>query len=353
GVVTEFTVGIPHFSQLSGITTGPDGNLWFTNTNYVRIGRITPLGLVTEFSTGITGGGLRGIAAGPDGALWFAEFFGAKIGRITTAGVITEFPVCCTTPTPGAYGITAGPDGNLWFTEAAAPLSIPPPIGRITPAGIVTEFSTPTLPTNGSVPTGITAGPDGNLWFAEQSGNRIGRITPLGVITEFATGITAGAAPFGITAGPDGNLWFTELTGNRIGRITTGLTAPGASFFALAPCRVLDTRNPPASLGGPPLQPAGSPDRLFNVASTCGILTNATAISANVTVTNTGGGGYLSLYRGDGARTGTYSISFLAGQTRANNALVQLALDLSGSIRVQNTAPGNVDFILDVNGFFR
>ena len=67
----------------------------------------------------------------------------------------------------------------------------------------------------------------------------------------------------------------------------------------------------------------------------------------------TEGSGYLSLYRGDGARTGTYSISFLAGQTRANNAVVQLALDLSGSFKVQNTAPGNVDFILDVNGYFR
>jgi hypothetical protein len=32
---------------------------------------------------------------------------------------------------------------------------------------------------------------------------------------------------------------------------------------------------------------------------------------------------------------------------------VQLALDGSGSLGVQNTAPGDVDFILDVNGFFR
>lgn len=133
----------------------------------------------------------------------------------------------------------------------------------------------------------------------------------------------------------------------------TGTAATGSAFFDLTPCRVLDTRNPTGPLGGPALQPAGSPDRAFVVTGMCGIPADATAISVNVTVTNTAGGGYLSLYRGDGVGPGTYSISFAAGQTRANNAIVQLALDVSGSLKVQNTAPGNVDFILDVDGFFR
>jgi streptogramin lyase len=34
-----------------------------------------------------------GITTGPDGALWFTEQNASKIGRITTAGVITEFPL--------------------------------------------------------------------------------------------------------------------------------------------------------------------------------------------------------------------------------------------------------------------
>ena len=34
-----------------------------------------------------------GITAGPDGNLWFTELTGNNTGRITTAGVITEFPV--------------------------------------------------------------------------------------------------------------------------------------------------------------------------------------------------------------------------------------------------------------------
>jgi streptogramin lyase len=36
-----------------GVATGPDGNLWFTESaNPGAIGRITPAGTVTTFSTG-------------------------------------------------------------------------------------------------------------------------------------------------------------------------------------------------------------------------------------------------------------------------------------------------------------
>jgi streptogramin lyase len=214
-IVAEFSTGITAGAQPLGITTGPDGNLWFTESGGDRIGRITSLGVVTEFSSGITGGaGLRGIAAGPDGNLWFTEINIDRIGRITPLGVVTEFSFGITA---GAepYGITAGADGNLWFTEYNGNR-----IGRITPSGVVTEFSIGITP--GAQPYGITAGPDGNLWFTELNGNRIGRITSSGVVSEFSTGITGGAGPFDITAGPDGdsNLWFTEINIGRIGRIT-------------------------------------------------------------------------------------------------------------------------------------
>ena len=34
-----------------------------------------------------------GITAGPDGTLWFVESNANKVGQITTAGMITEFPI--------------------------------------------------------------------------------------------------------------------------------------------------------------------------------------------------------------------------------------------------------------------
>jgi uncharacterized repeat protein (TIGR01451 family) len=208
GTFVEFTIPTGG-SRPTGITAGPDGNLWFAENNGNKIGRITPAGVITEFGIP-TGSALPfRITAGPDGNVWFTELSGNKIGRITPAGAITEFVIPTASSRP--LGITAGPDGNLWFTE-----EIGNKIGRITPAGAITEFALPT----GGGPSGIASGSDGNLWFPEIDGNRIGRITPAGVITEFALP-TAGSQPRdGIASGPDGNIWFTEYAGNRIGQIT-------------------------------------------------------------------------------------------------------------------------------------
>jgi streptogramin lyase len=207
--ITEFPIPTPSFSEF--VTTGPDGNVWFTEGHAAnKIGRITPAGTITEFSIPTANSGLVGITAGPDGNLWFVERFPNQIGRITPTGAVTEFPI--PSPNSDAFMIVAGPDGNLWFTEATAGK-----IGRITPTGVVTEFS---LGMPGDHPETITAGPDGNLWFTEVTGNKIGRITPTGTITEFLLP-TADSQPEWITTGPDGNLWFVENTLNQVGRITT------------------------------------------------------------------------------------------------------------------------------------
>jgi streptogramin lyase len=212
GVVTEFTDGITYPGAPNGIALGPDGNLWFGEAySGNRLGKITPDGVVTEFSNNISTSP-QFMAAGSDGNMWFTEF-ATIIGRVTPAGVVTEFTNGIS-PNVFLDGITAGPDGNIWFTEGGAIARI----GRITPAGVVTEFSVGITPD--SNPIDITTGPDGNLWFTEYNGNRIGRITPAGIVTEFSAGITLNSQPGDITAGPDGNLWFTELNALRVARIT-------------------------------------------------------------------------------------------------------------------------------------
>ncbi len=206
-------------SNPTGITRGPDGNLWFVEMYGNRIGRITPTGAMTFWTIPTPESRPADITAGPDGALWFTETEPGTIGRITTSGAITEYRLPHGTEPAGAgpYGITAGPDGNVWYADQYRDL-----IGRITPAGVITEYPLPpllTTPPTCKCPLKITAGPDGNLWFTEQLVDQIGRITPEGVITEFAVP-TVDGHPDDITAGPDGNVWFTERYGEHIGRIT-------------------------------------------------------------------------------------------------------------------------------------
>ena len=209
GKFTTFPIPTPNAGPWC-LTLGPDGNLWFTELEGNKIGKVTPKGDITEFPVPLKKSGPYSIVTGSDGALWFTEYNRHHIGRITTKGEITEFPI----PKHGEdgpggpRGICLGADGAVWFTEWAANK-----IGRMTTKGEVTEFD---MPTPRSGPIGIAAGPDGNIWFCENKGGKIGRITPEGKITEYP--VAEGSEPMSIIAGPDGNMWFTDLK-DRIGHI--------------------------------------------------------------------------------------------------------------------------------------
>jgi hypothetical protein len=235
------------------------------------------------------------IVAGPDGNLWFQYGSGLKVGRLTTAGVYTEFELISGTD---VHDIAAAVDGNLWATHSDF---VDAWVSRITPFGQVTEYPLPAL----SIPRGIVAGPDGAIWFAN---------------------------------------------GFNVGRINPGAT-PSASFFSIAPCRVLDTRNAAGPLGGPAL--AGGAARTFSIAGPCAIPTTAPAIAGNVTVTRPTAAGYLTLYPSGATPPVASVINFRPGQTRANNAI--FLLGFAGGLDVFAGLPGgnSVDFILDLNGYFQ
>ena len=60
----------------------------------------------------------RSIIAGPDGDLWFTEENLRRLGRITTAGVVTEYPLTLANAGRPAE-IARGPNRTLWITTAA------------------------------------------------------------------------------------------------------------------------------------------------------------------------------------------------------------------------------------------
>jgi streptogramin lyase len=208
GVITEFTLS----TQPNDITAGPDGNLWFTEGTASKIARITPAGVITEFPLAVNHGP-NSITSGPDGNLWFAESTN-KIGRMTTTGDVTEFPISISNCFP--QGITSGPDGNVWFLETNS--NVGPNtnyVVKVDPSGTMTPFAIPM--TANQFPAKITSGHDGNLWFTEPGTNHVGKATVSGTFAEFAVGF----APVGIAAGPDGNVWYAVSGGvGKIGRIT-------------------------------------------------------------------------------------------------------------------------------------
>ena len=200
------------------LVTGPDGNLWYTASDNT-INKRDSSGTITQYSSSIFGYGTLAddITVGPDGALWFTlegPTTSNYIGRITTSGVITSYQLLSEAR---PAGIVSGPDGALWFTERGNGGKI----GRITTSGSLTEYD---IPTSNAEPWNLTVGSDGALWFVENSvsANKIGRITTSGVFSEY-TIPTASSEPYDIVAGPDNAVWFTEGGTNKIGRLTTPL----------------------------------------------------------------------------------------------------------------------------------
>jgi streptogramin lyase len=210
--IAEFP-GVAAGSAPFGITVGPDGNVWFTETQGNQIGMMNPTThAVSEFPIPTASSSPTGITTGPDGNLWFTEAAADQIGMISPGShAITEFPVPTASSQPAE--ITSGPDGNLWFTEPAANQ-----VANINPSThVVTELL---VRTKSCSPVGIAAGPDGNVWFTENNSNKVSSVNPTThIINEYVTPKGTTTQPYGITAGPDGNMWFTEANGNRVGNI--------------------------------------------------------------------------------------------------------------------------------------
>ncbi len=123
-----------------------------------------------------------------------------------------------------------------------------------------------------------------------------------------------------------------------------------ASLYTVTPCRLLDTRDPIGTSGGPALS-AGS-DRTFPIAGRCGIPAGAKAVSVNVTVTGPTSPGFLTLYPGATALPPVSTINYSPGQTRANNAVIRLGA--AGDLTARcGQGSGTVNLVLDVNGYLQ
>jgi len=145
--------------------------------------------------------------------------------------------------------------------------------------------------------------------------------------------------------------WNYRPSGSLAWALTPTPPAPTATrYYAVAPCRLADTRNPAGPSGGPALSAGAS--RSFPVTGLCTIPADARAVAVNVTVVGPTRAGNLRLYPAGAALPNASVVNFAASRTRANNALA--ALGAGGQVTVQCDMPsGTTHFVLDVAGYFR
>jgi virginiamycin B lyase len=232
-VLNNFTVPTAG-SQPSGITSAPDGFLYFTEQtpSAGNIGRLSTGGSFTEFNIaskgGTTGNFAVSITAGPNGNLWFTERGTAPgVGTMPLSGTaVTEYHIAGSAP---AF-ITKGPVINtLVFTDPGHNA-----VGQITTTGTVTET---TLTTANANPQGIAvlAGDTNHAYVVEHDASKIAVFDAVAnaITAEVAT-TTPNAGPTTAVQGPDGALWFTENNAAQLGRMTT---SRNITEYSLAPAK--------------------------------------------------------------------------------------------------------------------
>jgi hypothetical protein len=132
-------------------------------------------------------------------------------------------------------------------------------------------------------------------------------------------------------------------------------------FYNLAtPCRAVDTR----STNAPPV-PAATERKFIIKSGACPIPTDAKTVTLSVTVLSATYDGFLVLWPTNGTYPPSSNLTFLAGETIANGAIVPLCalgatypLCPSGtpdlSVAYGNAfSIGSVHVVLDITGYFK
>lgn len=171
-----------------------------------------------------------------------------------------------------------------------------------------------------------------------------GAIVPLGAGSTLDLAVLAAFAG----AGPTGGNLIVDVTGYFT-------SAPGMKFFAITPCRVVDTST---GLGGfTGMLPDGPAVTKFTIkgAAPCGIPLDAAAIAVNATAVNTLSQGFFTLFPSNAPIPNTSSVNFFGGDTIGNGAIVPLApgaLDLTVLAAYAGT-PNGAFLQLDLTGYFK
>jgi hypothetical protein len=193
--------------------------------------------------------------------------------------------------------------------------------------------------------TVVPHGPLGYLttWPAGQAQPFVSTLNaPTGTVVANAAIVPAGSPNGGIS------VYATDTT-DLIIDVNGYFAAPapaGLSFYTLSPCRVADTRNATAALGGPVMSP-GQTRPLPVPASACAAPA-APAYSLNATVVPAGMLGYLSLWPAGGSQPLVSTLNSLDGSIVANGAIVPASS--TGAISAYVT--DQTHLILDINGYF-
>jgi hypothetical protein len=132
----------------------------------------------------------------------------------------------------------------------------------------------------------------------------------------------------------DVNGWYGDATA----------PAGGSGFVGLTPVRIVDTRT---GFGGFGRMSDGTTARV--AVAGVAVPVGARTVVANITVTNTGGGGFITAFPSNVGRPNASDLNYGPGATVPNLAVVQIGSD--GAILIANVGT-STDLVIDVVGYY-
>lgn len=249
--------------------------------------------------------------------------------------------VTATLVAPGTCFITAIQPGNSAFA-AAAPVTRTFLVAGQTQTIAFGSLPNETLGT-GPFPLSATASSGLGVIFASN--------TPVVCTVSGAAVTLVAAGACSITASQPGNsLYDAAAPVTQTFTVNPGDSGPQSSplqLITVAPCRVMDTRNPNGPLGGPFI--AGGTNRVIPIPeSPCNVPANAAAYSLNFTVVPRGPLAYLTVWAAGEPQPLVSTLNSLQGLTIANAAIVPAGI--AGAIDA--FADSDTDLVVDINGYF-
>ena len=306
-------------------TTLHGGAYCVPNSGCGTVFRITANGILStlySFDNGSDGGKpFAGLVQASDGNFYGAATYGAN--PACTAGLGgcgTVFRL--TGPPPSTTSVTSSPNPST-FGELVTITATVGPSGPPQPTGTVGFTS------NGTAISGCT-----NVTLSN--------LTAVCKTSALPTGTDA------VVASYSGDSNYGPSQGSVV-QIVNPVPSP-VQFVPLTPCRVVDTRKPDGTFGGPPIGANSSRDfPLSQSGNPCSIPASAVAYSLNVTVVPAGPLGYLTIWPTGEGRPVVSTMNSLDGRIKANAAIVPAGTP-SGSVSVYVSNTTNV--VLDIDGYF-
>ncbi len=218
---------------IMGVQAAPDGTIWFAEqyANYIghyfpSKGRyqIYPLPWITIPDQRHAGQTLT-LPSAPNeltldahGDVWFTEFNADRLGRLDPrTGHMQHYLLA---PKPSVqtlypYGVTIDRQGNVWFTESGSNQ-----LGRLEPTtGAIHIFA---IPDSHALTMEIASDEQGSLWVTSFTPGLLFRLQPgTGAFTTYTVSLRGNerGTLYGLLVPPSGDVWVTNLDANMLERL--------------------------------------------------------------------------------------------------------------------------------------